>query len=83
MVDVVMKMKFSINKYSQVFNTASLGYGGLEKFIIKDQYVDFSEEEYNLISLMLSFIQLAVHRHCVELMPDFGRLQSSGNLLNR
>jgi hypothetical protein len=54
-----MKMKFSINKYSRVFNRASPGYGGLEKFIILDQYVDlpgegcnfsFSEAEFHTVS---------------------------------
>jgi hypothetical protein len=34
MVDVFMKMKFSINKYSQVFSTVGPGYGGLAKFIL-------------------------------------------------
>jgi hypothetical protein len=43
MVDVVMKMKFSINKYSQVFNRVGPGYRGLTKFIIVDQYVGSPE----------------------------------------
>jgi hypothetical protein len=38
MVEVVMKNKFSINKYSQVSNTVGLGYEGFVKFIIVDQY---------------------------------------------
>jgi hypothetical protein len=44
---LVMQVKFSFNKYSLVFNRASLGYGELEKFRIKYQYVDFPEEGYN------------------------------------
>jgi hypothetical protein len=37
MVDVAMKMKFRIEKYSQVSNGVGPGYGGLTKFIIVDQ----------------------------------------------
>jgi hypothetical protein len=44
---MVMEMKFSINKYSQVFCKAGLGYRGLAKFIIIDKYVGFPGEEYN------------------------------------
>jgi hypothetical protein len=39
MVDVIMKLKFRIKKYSQVFNRIGPGYGGLTKFVIIDQYV--------------------------------------------
>jgi hypothetical protein len=34
MVDVGMKIKFRIEKYSQVSNGVGPGYGGLTKFII-------------------------------------------------
>jgi hypothetical protein len=44
---MVMKKKFKINKYSQVFNRVSLGYGGLAKFIIIDHYFGFPEKGYN------------------------------------
>jgi hypothetical protein len=47
MVDVVMKMKFSINKYFQAFNRVGSDYGGLTKFIIIDQFVGFPEKGYN------------------------------------
>jgi hypothetical protein len=47
MVDVVIKMKFNINKYSQVFNRVGPGYGGLADLIIIDQYVGFPGERYN------------------------------------
>jgi hypothetical protein len=47
MVDVVMKMKFSINKYSQLFNRAGPGYRGMAKFIITDQHVGFLGKGYN------------------------------------
>jgi hypothetical protein len=40
-VDVDMKIKFSVNKYFLVFNRIGSGYGGLAKFIIIDQYVWF------------------------------------------
>jgi hypothetical protein len=40
-VDVDMKIKFSVNKYSQVFIRVGPGYGGLAKFIIIDQSVGF------------------------------------------
>jgi hypothetical protein len=46
MVDLVMKTKFRIKKYSQVLNRIGPGYGGLAKFIIIDQYVDFPGEGY-------------------------------------
>jgi hypothetical protein len=46
MVDVVMKVKFSI-KYTQVFNRIGPDYGGLIKFIIIDQYFGFPGEGYN------------------------------------
>jgi hypothetical protein len=47
MVDMVMKVKFRIKKYSQVFNRIGPGYGGLTKFIIIDQCVGFHGEGYN------------------------------------
>jgi hypothetical protein len=59
MVVVVMEVKFSFNKYSQVFNRASQGYVGLEEFIIIDQYfgfpgagqnISFSDVEFHIVS---------------------------------
>jgi hypothetical protein len=51
-------MKFSINKYSHVFNNrVGLSYGELAKFIITDQYIGFPGDEYSLLPLLLlSFI---------------------------
>jgi hypothetical protein len=34
---MIMEVKFRINKYTQVFNIVSKGYGGLTKFILEDQ----------------------------------------------
>jgi hypothetical protein len=48
MIEVVMTMEFITNKYSQVFNRVGLGYGGLVKFIIMDQYNGFSWQGHNL-----------------------------------
>jgi hypothetical protein len=47
MVDVVMKMKIRIKKYSQVLNRIGPGYGGFTKYIIIDQYVGLPGEGYN------------------------------------
>jgi hypothetical protein len=44
---MVIEMKFSINKYSQVFYRVGLGYIGLAKFIIIGQYGGFLGEGYN------------------------------------
>jgi hypothetical protein len=44
MIDIVLKMKFSINKYSQVFNRVCQVYGGFEKIVIIHQYVGFPGE---------------------------------------
>jgi hypothetical protein len=44
---MIMEIKFSISKYSQVFNRVSPGYRGLAKFIIIDQYFGFPGEGYN------------------------------------
>jgi hypothetical protein len=52
MVDVVMKT----NRYSQFFNIVGPGYGGLEKFIIRDQYVGFPGEVHNF-----SFTDVQLH----------------------
>jgi hypothetical protein len=71
MVDI-MKTKFCISKYSQVFNRVGPCYGGLAEFIFKD---------ITLVLLMLSFIQLAVHLPYIVLMPDCSRLQSSGDVM--
>jgi hypothetical protein len=46
-VDMVMQMKFSVNKYSQVFYRVGPGYRGLAKFIIVDQSLGFPGEGYN------------------------------------
>jgi hypothetical protein len=47
MVDMAMKIKFIIVKYSQVFNRVGPGYGGLVKFKIVGQYVGFPGEGCN------------------------------------
>jgi hypothetical protein len=69
MVDVVMKMKFSISEYSQVFNRVGRSYGALAKFSIIDQCFGLLAG-YNLVLLMLSFIQLAVYQLCTDLISD-------------
>jgi hypothetical protein len=46
--DILMEMKFSINKYSKVFYRVGPGYRGLAKFIIKiSTLVGFPGERYN------------------------------------
>lgn len=55
MIDVVMKMKFSINKCSQGFNRVGLGYGTLAKCIIIDQYIGFPEGRYNFSFTTVDF----------------------------
>jgi hypothetical protein len=84
MVDVVMKMKFSINKCSHVFNRVSQCYGGLPKFIITDHYVGFPGEvvkDVTLVLLTFSFIELPVHHPRIELILDCSTLQFSGDLM--
>jgi hypothetical protein len=41
MVDVIIKIKFGTNKYSQVFNKFDPSYGRLEKIMIMVQYIGF------------------------------------------
>jgi hypothetical protein len=67
-VDMVMEMKFSINKYSQVFYRVGPGYRGLAKLMIVDLNVGFPGKDITLVLLMLSFIQLTMHQPCIELM---------------
>jgi hypothetical protein len=40
-IHMIMKIKLEIDKYSQVFNRVSTGYGGLKNFILADQGVCF------------------------------------------
>jgi hypothetical protein len=47
MVDAIMKMKFRINKYSQVVNRVGSDYGGFAQFIVIDQYAGFPGEGHN------------------------------------
>jgi hypothetical protein len=58
-VNIVMEIKFSINKYSQVFYRVGLGYRGLAKFIIIDKYIGFPGEGYNF-----SFTDVEFHTVC-------------------
>jgi hypothetical protein len=44
---VVINVKFSVSKYTQILVESVRVYGGLAKFIIIDQYVSFPEEGYN------------------------------------
>jgi hypothetical protein len=46
-VGMVMEMKFSISKLSQVFYRVDPGYRGLAKFMIIDQDFGFPGEGYN------------------------------------
>jgi hypothetical protein len=55
MVDLVMKMKLSINKYFQVFNRVFPGYGELAKFILIDHYVGFSGKGRNFSFIDVKF----------------------------
>lgn len=45
--DMIMKIKFRIKKYSQVFNSVSMWYSGLSTFTLVDQEVLFSREGCN------------------------------------
>jgi hypothetical protein len=67
MVDVVVKMKFIINQYSQHFNKVGPVYGGLEKCIIIDQCVGFPGEGYN-------FSLTDVEFHTVSSAPTLYRV---------
>jgi hypothetical protein len=42
-----IKINFSINKYSQAFDSIITIYGGMAKLITLDQCVGFLEESYN------------------------------------
>jgi hypothetical protein len=53
---MVMEMKFSISKYSQVFYRVSPGYRELAKFIVVDEYVGFPGGGYNF-----SFTVVEIH----------------------
>jgi hypothetical protein len=78
LVDMVMKMKFGIKKYSQVLNGIGPGYGGLTEFIIIEKHVSFPGEGYNFTFTEV-IMYLAVHQPCIELMSDCSRLQFSGD----
>jgi hypothetical protein len=67
LVDVVVKMKFSINKYSHVFNRAGPGYGGMSKFINIDQYIAFPRQGYNFNFADAEF-------HTVSIAPTLHRV---------
>jgi hypothetical protein len=60
MLQVVLKMRSPISKYSPVFNRVGPGYGGFEKFVIVDQYVGFPGERYNFSFTDVEFCILAV-----------------------
>jgi hypothetical protein len=67
MVDVVMKKKFSINRYSQAFNRVGPGYGGFTHFIIMDQYVGFPGEGHNFSFTDIEFQCPTLYRNNVRL----------------
>jgi hypothetical protein len=46
-VNMVMKMEFGINKYSEVFYRVRPVYRRLAKFIVVDKYICFPTEGYN------------------------------------
>jgi hypothetical protein len=75
MVGVVMKMKFSINKYSQVFNKVGPDYGELAKCIIIDQYVGFPGEGYNFSFTDIEFHTISSAPN-LYIVSDRSRLQS-------
>jgi hypothetical protein len=43
-VDMIMEIKFRIQKYSQVFSTADTDYEGLAKFMLVDYILIFIEK---------------------------------------
>jgi hypothetical protein len=65
-VDMALKMKFRVNKYSQVFNRVGPGYVRLAKFININQYVSFPGG-YN-------FSSTAVEFHTVSSAPTLYRV---------
>jgi hypothetical protein len=52
---VVMKLKFSVTKYSQVLKRVRPDYGGFVEFIIIDQYVGFPGEGHNFSFIDVEF----------------------------
>jgi hypothetical protein len=69
-VYMVTEMKFGINKYSEVFYRVGPVYRRLTKTVIVNQYAVFLQKDVTLVLLTLSFIQLAMHQPCIELMSD-------------
>jgi hypothetical protein len=69
MVVVLIKIKFRISKYFQVFNEVIPGYEGLANSIFLGNIT--------FVLMMLNFIQLAVHHPCTALMSDCSRLLST------
>jgi hypothetical protein len=82
-VNMIVKSKFGISKYSQVFNGVGTSYSGLTEFIIIDQCISFLEKEITLVLLILSFMKFAVHQPCTESMSDYSRLQLVGDLMTQ
>jgi hypothetical protein len=66
-IDVVMEIKFSVNKHSQAFYRIGPSYRGLAKFIIIDQHVGFPGEGYGFSFTDVEF-------HTVTNAPTFYRV---------
>jgi hypothetical protein len=81
MVDVVVKIKFTVNKYSQAFNRVSPVYGGMAEFIIIDQYVHVPGGGYNFRFTDVEFHTVSSATTLHRVMSNYCRLHSSGNLM--
>jgi hypothetical protein len=78
MINVTVEVKFGINNYCQVCYRIGSEYRGLAESVNKEHYMSYPADGYNF-----SFMQLAVHRPCTDLISDCRRRQSSGHLMER
>jgi hypothetical protein len=72
-VNMIMEMKFSINKYSEVSYRVGPVYRGLSKFVIVDQYVGFPREGYNFSVADVEFhtVRNATTLYRVNVRPKY------------
>jgi hypothetical protein len=83
MVDVDMKMEFSVRKYFHVYSRVGPAYGDLAKFIIIDKYVGFPGEGYNFSFTDDQFHIISSGTTLYRFMSDCSRLQLSVDLMAR
>jgi hypothetical protein len=82
-VGMMMKMKFTVDKYTQILNRICSQHKRISKFVLIAYNVRFLAKEVTLLLRMLGFIRLAQHHSYAQSVWGCKSEQSLGESISR